>query len=343
MKKVKLLLIVNIIQIVLLIGSIIAAVIILPNVMLFSNKDIPAVVVLGTDIDKQSGYAQVTSYGAVPNDGKDDTAAFKKALQTNASIYIPAGNYDIKETIDITDKSIKGCGAAKTVIRSSAKKNAISVSGNAVVEDLAIEFSEKTISGNEKSGERVAILDNGLSNGSMIRGVGFKNVGTGFLSNKDKGAFCTTIEAVTFENFSYKAIEIKNALSVVIRSATIGKSHSSKLVPVSLGGVVSVESISFNATECEYAIELKNTNSTYIKNVLFDNTTASKGFIKCDSALFTLQTVSVLGKNSECLISVNDQANKNLATDGSVLMVYSDCGDITVCKDGKITCDTLLK
>lgn len=343
MKKVKLLLIVNIIQIVLLIGSIIAAVIILPDVMLFSNKDIPAVVVLGTDVDKQSGYAQVTSYGAVPNDDKDDTAAFKKALQTNASIYVPAGTYDIKETIELKDKSIKGISAAKTVIRSSAKKTAISVIGSVVVEDLTIEFSEKSISGHEKSGEKVAILDNGLSNGSMIRAVGFKNVGTGFLSNRNKGAFCTTIEAVTFENYSYKAIEIKNALSALIRSATVGKGSSAKLVPVSLCGVVAVENISFVDTECEYAIELTNTNSTYIENVLFDNTTASKGFIKCDSAWFTLQTVSVLGKNSDCLISVDDKANKNIKTDGSVLMIYSNCGDVTVSKDGKITCDTLLK
>ncbi len=344
MKKIKTLLIINIIQIVVLIASIVAAVFVLPNALVLGNKKVPATVILGTELDKLSGYAQVTNYGAVANDGKDDTTAFKKALKTNASIYVPVGTYEIKDTLVLENLNLKGSGAGNTVIRFSSKEVAVSVSGRSVVEDITIEFSEKSITGKEKSGEKVAILDNGLTNGAMIRGVSFKNVGTGFLSNADsKGAFCTTIEAVTFDNYSYKAIEIKNALSTVIRSATVGKGSSKALIPVSLGGEASIESISFVDNECEYAIELKNASSAYLRNIVFNNTTAAKGFALCDSSRFTMQTVSVLSKNSGCLVSVNDVTNKNFASTGKVYLLYSNCGDMTVSSSDKISCDAILK
>lgn len=344
MKKVKLLLIVNIIQIILLIGSIVAAVILIPKVMLFDTGEVPLTVILGTDEDVHSGFAQVTSYGAVPDDGKDDTAAFKKALKTNASIYVPIGTYDVKETIVIESKTLKGAGAERTVIRSSAKGAAISLKGSTVVEELTVSFADDVLTGSEKTGEQVAILDNGMTNGSMIRGVGFKNVGTGFLSNADEmGAFCTTIEGVTFEDYSYKAIEVKNGLSCVIRSATVGKALSNKLIPVSLGGVVTVESMSFNGVECDYAIELKNSTSTVVRSLIFNKTKAfSECFIRCDSARFTLQTVNFLSADGKNLLSVEDAEDANVSTDGLVLSIYTDTDGISVCKDGKIDCGTIL-
>lgn len=345
MKKIRTLFIVNIIQIVLLIASVVAAVVLLPNVMLFNNVDVPAVVTIGTDDDAYNGYAQVTSYGAVPNDGKDDTKAFKAALKTNASIYVPAGVYEVKETIVIDNKTLKGCGSANTVIRSSADKTAVMLSGSAVVEEISIEFSEKSITGNEKSGERVAVLDNGLANGSMLRGVGFKNIGTGFLSNSDsKGAFCTTIEAVTFEDYSYKAIEIKNGLSTVIRSATVGKGKSEKLVPVTIGGNVTVESIGFEKTNCKYALELKNGTSLFLRNIVFNNAkVSSESLVLCDTARFTMQTATLIDTDTKNLISVNDSKDGDFSSNGSVAMIYNESDrEITVSENADIICDCIL-
>lgn len=344
MKKLRLLLIVNIIQVILLIGSIVAAVFVLPNVMLFSNAKIPTAVVIGSEVDKLSGFAQVTSYGAVADDGKDDTDAFRKALKTNASIYVPVGTYDITETLEIDNKNLKGSGTVNTVIRSSAKGAAISLKGNTVVEDLTVSFADDAISGKEKQGERVAILDNGMTNGSMIRGVAFKNVGTGFLSLSDNmGAFCTTIEGVTFEDYSYKAIEIKNGLSGVIRSATVKSGKSDKLIPISLGGVITVESLCFRDATFDYGIELKDSFSTVIRSLTFDKSKASSGnFIRCNSARFTLQTVNFLGTQGENLLSLEDNEDAKVKSDGLVLEIYSDTEGINVTSDGKITCDSIL-
>lgn len=344
MKKLRLLLIVNTIQIVLLIGSIVAAIFVLPNVMLFSNSEIPLTVVLGTDVDQLSGYAQVTSYGAIPDDGKDDTAAFRKALKTNASIYVPLGTYDISETLEIENKNLKGCGIKGTVIRSSAEGAAIALKGNSVVEELTVSFSDDAVSGNEKQGERVGILDNGMTGGSMLRGVAFCNVGTGFLSLSDKmGAFCTTIEGVTFEDYSYKAIEIKNGLSSVIRSATVKSGKSKSLIPVSLGGVVTVENLCFQSTAFDYAIELKDSTSTVVRSLTFNEATANSGsFIRLENARFTLQTVNLLESAGNNLLSVDDNADNAVTSDGLVLTVYTDAQDFTVTPDGTITCDTIL-
>ena len=345
MKKVKVLLIVNIIQIILLIASIIASIFILPNILSFGESSVPPTVVLGTELDSTNGFAQVTSYGAIPNDGKDDTSAFKKALKTNASLYIPVGTYDLNETLLIDSITLKGCGSTNTVIRSNADNVAISVKGNAIVEDITVEFVEKAISGEEKSGEKVAIEDAGLLSGSMIRGVGFKNFGTGFLSNSEtKGAFCTTLEAITFSDFSYKAIEIKNGLSTVIRSATIGKGKSNKLTPVSLGGVATVETMNFSETECEYAFEMVNADSVIVRNISFTGTKAtSKSLINCANSRFTLQNVTLLDTDCENLININDADNKELKTDGTVSLVYSNTGDVAIDKDGIITIGSVLK
>ncbi len=56
----------------------------------------------------------VTQYGAIPNDGKDDTAALQKAINENAGkqrvLYLPSGTYNISNTL--TWKNSAGAYAA---------------------------------------------------------------------------------------------------------------------------------------------------------------------------------------------------------------------------------------
>ena len=62
----------------------------------------------GTAIDKYS----ITFYGAVPNDGKDDGAAIKKALSgKNTYVYFPPGEYQVSEGIQLpNDVHMEGKG-----------------------------------------------------------------------------------------------------------------------------------------------------------------------------------------------------------------------------------------
>ena len=63
-------------------------------------------------------------FGAKPNDGADDTEAIKKALATSGTAYLPAGEYNISEGFSVSNLSIVGDGADKTIITADiADKN----------------------------------------------------------------------------------------------------------------------------------------------------------------------------------------------------------------------------
>lgn len=73
-----------------------------------------------------AGLIDVTAapYGAIPDDGLDDTAAIQKALDENAAgdriIYLPAGTYDISETLFFRSP---GSGAARRNIFEGASRD----------------------------------------------------------------------------------------------------------------------------------------------------------------------------------------------------------------------------
>ena len=63
----------------------------------------------------------VTSFGAVPNDGKDDTAAFRKALESASGrcvINIPEGHFSISDRLTITTPTtvLRGKSKTKTIL-----------------------------------------------------------------------------------------------------------------------------------------------------------------------------------------------------------------------------------
>jgi hypothetical protein len=51
-------------------------------------------------------WANVVSYGAVPNDGRDDTAAIQAAIDSGSTtVYLPVGNYDLQDTVLIRNNA----------------------------------------------------------------------------------------------------------------------------------------------------------------------------------------------------------------------------------------------
>ncbi len=72
-----------------------------------------------------SRVVDVTEYGAVPNDGKDDTAAIQKAFDENSGngsiIYLPPGEYHISDTIKWPGRRsfniLQGAGQGHTTLR----------------------------------------------------------------------------------------------------------------------------------------------------------------------------------------------------------------------------------
>ena len=71
---------------------------------------------VGAPLPKPTGYVSVTDYGAIANDDQDDLPAFYAALaaadQAGTGVYVPPGQYDLDETLDILVSNIgfKGAG-----------------------------------------------------------------------------------------------------------------------------------------------------------------------------------------------------------------------------------------
>ncbi|MBW4691353.1 MAG: glycoside hydrolase family 55 protein [Lyngbya sp. HA4199-MV5] len=61
-------------------------------------------------------WANVTSYGAVPNDGKDDTAAIQAAIDSGkTTVYLPVGNYDLQKTVFVRNRARRIIGTEASV------------------------------------------------------------------------------------------------------------------------------------------------------------------------------------------------------------------------------------
>ena len=85
-----------------------------------------------------------TSYGAIPNDGIDDSAAIQAAIDacpTNgAAIFLPAGIYHVTNTVYINKPNIvlRGAGPAKTVIEALNGISAIKLDGDTSKQGLSM-------------------------------------------------------------------------------------------------------------------------------------------------------------------------------------------------------------
>lgn len=169
------------------------------------------------------GNYNVCSFGAVANDGKDDTAAFVAMGSKSKAIYIPAGEFEVSETIELLDSSLIGCGAEKSVIickNESDRDPIIEAGGRCVIRDLTLRYDDSCIKGNELAGERVAIytgqMEKTLKRGTSITNVKIENVGTGVYSpmgeiDKFKmGAvsFSVTYESISVTDFTYRGFDM---------------------------------------------------------------------------------------------------------------------------------------
>jgi hypothetical protein len=64
-----------------------------------------------------AGFLSVTDFGAVPNDGMDDTAAFQACAGRTRNLYIPEGTFDIKtKEISVQGITVRGAGMWRSVV-----------------------------------------------------------------------------------------------------------------------------------------------------------------------------------------------------------------------------------
>ncbi|MBE6779681.1 MAG: hypothetical protein E7545_01750 [Ruminococcaceae bacterium] len=201
--------------------------------------------IAAADIPAATGYDQalinICDFGAIPNDGKDDTSAFMLTINSSIkdSIYIPPGTYNITESIKLYDSMVVGAGTDKTVIIADLEKvrdPIVWMGGSAQLRDITIKFADHCINGTEISGERCGIVttakgERRLCKGGAVTNVRIQNVGTGIYSpitesilglrppeyvsgnkenwNGDATCFSTGFEGVTVLDFSFRGISME--------------------------------------------------------------------------------------------------------------------------------------
>ena len=290
------------------------------------------------DKPEATGYNQalnnVCDYGAIPNDGEDDTLAFKLTLNDSKdAIYVPPGIYNISDSIIINGTSLYGSGTDKTVIIAdiASVRDPIIWAGDASqIRDLTIKFADHCINGTEVSGERCGIITSSkgvrrLCRGAAISNVNIDNVGTGIYSPVstvlekyrtkemiagterwvgDACAFSVTFEGISVKNFSFRGI----SMEAINRTGNVWRN-----IYLSSGKYEANTAFYFNTEESESSIteitvadsKLKNgircneTLGVQITNLNFINTELvedNTAFLYCDEANVTINGLTF--KNS---------------------------------------------
>ncbi len=160
--------------------------------------------------DLLGGVADVTDYGAVPNDETDDTMAFRRAAATGLSVFVPAGEYRIGDTITVKDGFIAGSGMADTRLRGIGKTPVIALENGAGVKDLTIVYDGENAAAAQAAAIRITPAGDSRQ-GSYVKNVSISHVGTGIVSETEGTAVGETYENVHIRDFSRAAISLTGA------------------------------------------------------------------------------------------------------------------------------------
>ncbi|THF77291.1 S-layer homology domain-containing protein [Cohnella fermenti] len=129
---------------------------------------------------KPEGFVSVTDYGAVANDGLDDTAAFREAMEENDKIWFPAGEFELGDGLLYLDRvTIRGAGMWHTQLNGA---KFVGKGDNIQVYDLLIDGGI-----NERDDEAITnAFHGGFGPGSVIQNVWIEHTKAGLWLTKLK-------------------------------------------------------------------------------------------------------------------------------------------------------------
>lgn len=169
-------------------------------------------------------YYNVQIFGAIPDDGVDDTQAFKNVA--GGVIYVPEGEYIIKSTIAVGNTKLIGAGSDKTIITADfddPMMPIINTGRTSQIEGITIRFKEGLVTGEETEGQRLGIntsSDYSTQRGSRFTDVVVENVGTGICSGiansvlgregEEDELFSVTFDKFTVKDFSFRGMDFRS-------------------------------------------------------------------------------------------------------------------------------------
>jgi Pectate lyase superfamily protein/Carbohydrate binding module (family 35) len=127
-----------------------------------------------------ANFVSITSKGAIPDDGQDDTAALNDAISAaqaaDQGVFIPAGTFEINSRINLQGVTLAGAGQWYSVLHGKAGKGGLfGLGGRIEVLDLAI-FGDVS---NRNDGGSDAGIEGNFADGSLIQNVWIEHTKVG--------------------------------------------------------------------------------------------------------------------------------------------------------------------
>lgn len=167
------------------------------------------------------GMADITFFGAKP-DGTDCTEFIKQAANLGG-VYIPEGEYVIKNSLNVSNVILMGAGSDKTTIIADfedTSKPIFSFGRTVCATGMTIKYKDELVTGTETENQRVGVYTTGTGDYELQRGSEFndfviENVGTGIacgtqlVEGAEDGCFSVTFDGLVVRDFSYRGLDFR--------------------------------------------------------------------------------------------------------------------------------------
>lgn len=234
-----------------------------------------------------ANYLTITSYGATPNDGSDDTTAINNAIAAAKSqgkeLWIPAGQFEINNRVNLDHVTLRGAGPWYSVLHGINGKGGLFVTGaNTQILDLAV--SGDSVLRNDCCDD--AGIEGNFATGSLVQNVWLEHGKVGMWV--DSGTNGLDVVGVRIRDTWADGINIHGgATGVLFTQSNVRNTGDDAMAMDSEGGTDTYDSLTFNTTQDPV---LANNAAVYgggnmrIEDNLLSDTVAAGGGVNVSTA-----------------------------------------------------------
>ncbi|TDV57190.1 CBM35 domain-containing protein [Actinophytocola oryzae] len=187
-----------------------------------------------------TGYVNVNSYGAVPNDSGDDTNAIRSAIsaaQSNSTrgVWLPAGRYVVSGLLDVATVSVRGAGIWHTVLQGINRRGGFMAGGgNVQLADFTFD-GDVTTRDPDGAPNSDAAFEGDFGTGSLIHHVATNHAKVGlWVKGNTNGLY---VSAVRLRNTMADGVNVNgNATNVRVEQSTLRNTGDDALAMWSYAG-----------------------------------------------------------------------------------------------------------
>jgi hypothetical protein len=228
-----------------------------------------------------SGFLSISSYGAVANDGADDTNAINSAVSAaeaqGKGLWVPAGQFEINAHINLANVTIRGAGPWYSILHGANGLGGLFATGSRVqILDLGIS-GDVTY---RNDGAFHTGIEGNFGTGSMIQNVWIEHAKVGMWP--DTGTNGLYIGASRIRDTMADGINIHGgAANTTFAQSSVRNTGDDAMAMDSEGGTDSGDALLFNTAQtpvlANTAAVYGGTNMRIEDNLLSDTVTAGAG------------------------------------------------------------------